>query len=113
MSSLAFFLMVLHISAYSIRCLSSPFSTISRWLVSRARVVDDILNFSGLLTVLATLDALCWIMVVIVSLIVSMSCSSYSVSNSFLNSIFFDPIGVASTLGGLMIVYFILALGPA
>ena len=58
MSSLAFFLMVLHISVYSIRCLSSPFSTISRRFVIRARVGDDILDFSGLLIVLATFDVL-------------------------------------------------------
>ena len=37
-SSLAFFLMVLYISAYFIRCLSSPFSTISRYFVIRACV---------------------------------------------------------------------------
>ena len=48
MSSLAFFLMVLHISAYSIRCLSSQCSTISRRFVIRAHVGDGILDFSGL-----------------------------------------------------------------
>ena len=53
MSSLAFFLMVLHISAYSIRCLLSLFSAISRRFVTSARVGDDILDFSGLLIVLA------------------------------------------------------------
>ena len=58
MSSLTFFLMVLHISAFSIRCLSSPFSTISCRFVIRVRVGDDILDFSGLLIALATLDAL-------------------------------------------------------
>ena len=47
--------MVLHISAYSIRCLSSPFSTISRRFVIRACVGDDILDFSDLLIALATL----------------------------------------------------------
>ena len=54
---------------------------------------------------LATRDALSWIMYVTVSLIVSMSSSFCSVTNRFLNSswnsIFFDPICVASTLGGL------------
>ena len=52
MSSLAFLLMVLHISAYSIRCLSSPFPAISRRFVIRARVGDDILDFSGFLVAL-------------------------------------------------------------
>ena len=66
MSSLAFYLMVLHISAYSVRCLSSPFSTISRRFVIRTCVGDDILDFSGLLIALATLDTLCWIMSVVV-----------------------------------------------
>ena len=96
MSCFAFFLMVLHISAYSIRCLLSPFPAISR-------IGDDILDLCGLLIALATLDAFCWIMSVMVSLMVSMSSSSCSVSNRFLNSswnsIFFDPIRVASILG--------------
>ena len=82
MSSLAFFLMVFHISAYSIRCLSSPCFTISRRFFIRARVGDDILDFSGL----ATLDALCWIMSVAVALKLSMSSSYCSVSNRSLNS---------------------------
>ena len=75
MSSLVFFLMVLHISAYSIRCLSLPFSTISRRFVIRARVGDDILTFSGLVITLATLNAICWIMSGMVSMS-SSSCSS-------------------------------------
>ena len=108
--------MVLHISAYSSRCLSSPSSIISRPFVIRARVGDDILDFSGLLIALAT-DALCWIMSVMVSLIVSMSSSSIRVSNRFLNlswnSIFFDPVCVASTLGGLMVInVFLSSLRP-
>ena len=94
MSSLVFILMVLHVSAYSIHCFSSPFSTISRCFVNRARVGDDMLDFSGLLIALATLDALCWIMSVMVSLIMSMSSSPCRISNRFLNlswnSIFFD-----------------------
>ena len=49
MSSLAFFLMVLHISAYSIHCLSSPVSTISHRFIIRTHVGYDILDFSGLL----------------------------------------------------------------
>ena len=106
MSYLAFILMVLHISACSIRCLLSPFSAISRRFVIRAG--DDVLDLCCLLVALATLDALCWIMYVIVSLMVSMSSSYCSVSNTFLNSswnsIFFDPIRVASTLGGLMVI---------
>ena len=102
MSYLAFFL-VLHISAYSIRCLLSPFPAISRCFVIRARVGDDILDLCGLLIALATFDALCWIMSVMVLLMVSISSSSCSVANRFLNSswnsIFFDPISIASTLG--------------
>ena len=108
MSSLAFFLMVLHISAYSIRCLSLPFPTISCHFIIRACVWYDILNFSSLLIALATLDVLCWIMSVMVLLMVSMLSSSCSVPNQFLNSrwnwIFFDPICVASTLSGLLII---------
>ena len=73
-ASLVFDLMVLHISAYSISCLSLPFSNISLRFIMRARVDDDILAFSGLVITLATLDALCWIM----SGIVSMSSSSCS-----------------------------------
>ena len=103
MSSLAFFLIVLQLSAYSIRCLSSPFSTISRRFVIRAHVGDDILDLCGLLIALATLDALCWVMSMMVSLMGSMSSSSCSASNRFLNSswnsIFFDPIWLASSLG--------------
>ena len=57
MSFIAFF-MVLHISAYRIRCLLSLFSAISCRLVIRACVGDDILDLCGLLTVLATLDFL-------------------------------------------------------
>ena len=106
---LAFFLMVLHISAYSIHCLLSPFPAISRHFFIRTRVCDDILDFCGLLIALAILGALLWIMSVMVSPMVSMS-SSCSVSNRFLNSswnsIFFDPIRVASTLGGLSIIIF-------
>ena len=102
--------MVLHISAYPIRCLSSPFFTTSRRFGIRARVGDDILDFSDLLIALATLDALCWIMCVMVSLMVSLSSNSCSDTNRFLNlswnSIFFDPICVASTLGALLIISF-------
>ena len=76
MSSVPFLLMVLHISAYSIRCLSRRF-------VIRTRFGDDNLDLSGLLIALATIDALCWIMYVMVSLMVSMSSSSCSVSNRF------------------------------
>ena len=61
MSSLAFFYMVLHISAHSIPCLSSVFPNISRRFFIRARVGDDILDVSGLFIALATLDAFCWI----------------------------------------------------
>ena len=105
MSSIAFILMVLHISAYSILCLSLPFFAISRRFVIRARVGDGILGFCCLLIDIVTLDALCWIMSEMVCLMVSMSFSSCRVSNRFLNSswnsIFVDPIRVASSLGGL------------
>ena len=108
MYSLAFFVIVLHISAYSIRCLLSSFPATSRHFFIRARVGDDILDFCGLLIALAILDALCWIKSVMVSLMVSLSSSSCSVSNRFLNlswnSIFFGPIRVASTLGGLLVI---------
>ena len=97
-------------SVYSIHCLSPPFSTISRRFIIRARVGEDILNFSGLLIALVTLDALCWIMYVMVALMVSMSSSSCIVLNRFLNSswnsIFINPIRVASTLGGLLVISF-------
>ena len=105
--SLAFFFTVLHISAYSILCLLSPYFTIPRLFDFRARVGDGILDLCGLIIALATVDALCWIMSVMVSLILSISCSSCGDSNRFLNSswnsILFDPIRVASTLGGLLV----------
>ena len=98
MSSVAFFVMVLHISAYSIRCLLSPIPAIFRRFFIRARVDVDILDLRVLLISLATLDALCGVMSVMVSLMESMSSSSCSASNRFLNSswnsIFFDPIRV-------------------
>ena len=100
MSSLA------HISMFSIRCLSSPFSTISRRFALWARVGDDIVDFSGLLIVFATLDALCRTMSVMVSLMVSMSSSFCSISSW--NSAFVVPICVAYTLDGFLVIYFIL-----
>ena len=110
MSSLAFVLIVLHISAYSIRCLLSPFSAISHHFGIKACVDDDILDFCGLFIALATLDALCWIVSVMVSLMGSMLSSSCSVSNQVLNSswnsICFVPIRVASTRGGLLVINF-------
>ena len=67
-----------------------------------AQVGDDILDSSGLLIALVTLDALCWIMYVMFLLMVSMSSSSFCDSNRFLNSswnsIFFDSICEASIL---------------
>ena len=108
MSPLAFCFMFLHISAYSIRCLLSPFSAISRRFVIRARVGDDILDLCGLIIALATHDALCRIMSVMILLMVSISSSSSSVSNRFLNSSwnsnFFNPIRVVSTLCSLLII---------
>ena len=83
MSSHAFFWIVLHISAYSIRCLSSPFSAISHRFAIRARLGDANLDFFGLLIALATRDALCWIMYVMVSLMVSISSSSSSSKRAF------------------------------
>ena len=53
MSYLTFVLVVLHISVYSIRCLSSPFSTNSLGFVIMASISDDILEFSSLLIALA------------------------------------------------------------
>ena len=101
MSSLGFFLMVLHISAFSVHCLSSTFSTISHRFVIMACVDDDLLDFSGLLIALATLDAHCSIVSVMVSLMVPMSSSTYVVSIWFLNSswnpMLIDHICVAST----------------
>ena len=46
---------------YCIRSLFSPFFTISRRFVIRARVGDYLLDLCDLLIALATLDALCWI----------------------------------------------------
>ena len=76
----------MHISGYSIQCLLSPFPAISRRFFISARVGDDIHDLCALLIVLATLDALCLIMYVMVSLMVSMSCRSCSVWNRLLNS---------------------------
>ena len=99
--------MVLHISAYSIRCLSSPFCTVFRRDVIRARVNDEILDLSGLLIALVSLHAFYWIVSVMVLLMVSMSFSS-CVLNQFLNSswnsIFFDSIWAASILGLLLVI---------
>ena len=97
------FCLVLHISAYSIRCLLPQCPAIFRRFIIRSYAGDDILDVCGLLIALATFDVLCWIM----SVMVSMSSSSCRVSNRFLNSswnsIFFDPIRVASILGGLLV----------
>ena len=67
-------MMVLHMSAYSVRCLLSLFPAIFHRFVFRARVGDDILDLCGLLIA----DRLL---------------------NSSWNSIFLDPTRVASTLG--------------
>ena len=58
---------------------SSPYFTTSRRFDIRARVGDDIVDFSGFLVVFATLDALCWIKSGMVSLKVSISSSSCSI----------------------------------
>ena len=111
MSSIAFFLMVLHISAYSILCSLSLFSAISRRVVIRARVGDDILDLCCLLIAFVTLDMLCWIMAEMASLMVSMPSNSCTVSNPFLNSswnsIFFDHIRMTSTLSALFVIIFV------
>ena len=60
-------------SAYSNRGLSSPLSDTSRRFVTRAHVGDDILDMCGLLVALCTLQALCSIIHVMFSLMVSMS----------------------------------------
>ena len=98
MSSLVFILMVLHISAYSIRCLSSLFSTIPRRFVIKTRVGDDILDCCGLLIAFANLEAPSWIMYVKDSLIVSMSFRSrmsFTILveiQSFSSYFFFSPL---------------------
>ena len=99
LSSLAFILMVLHISAYFIRCLSSSFPTIYRRFVIGDRVGDDILDFRGLSIALATLDELWWIMSVMVSLM-----ESNRFLNSSWNSTFFRRFCAASTFGGLLVI---------
>ena len=108
MSSIAVFLMVLHISGYSIIYSLSLFPAISRRFVIRARVDDNILDFCCLLIAFDMLDALCWIMAVMASFTVSMSSNFCTVLNRFLNSswnsIFFDPIRVASTLSNLFVI---------
>ena len=71
MSSVALFFMVLHISAYSVLCFPSPFSTVSRRFVIRAHIGDDLLHFSDVLISSASVDALCWIIYVMVSFMVS------------------------------------------
>ena len=68
MFSLAFFFMVLHISAYSTSCLSSAVFIISYRFIIRALVDHEYLDFNGLLIAIATLFALCWIMSVMLSL---------------------------------------------
>ncbi|KAK2173822.1 hypothetical protein NP493_848g03070 [Ridgeia piscesae] len=102
MSSLAFFFMVLHITLFGVyrRCFP-PFLVVS----------------SSELVTLSLMCEACWFpqpllarfICVMVSLMVSMSSSSCSVSNPFLNSswnsIFFYPICAAFTLGGLFVVH--------
>ena len=61
LSSFAFFLMVLYISADALRCLTSPFPTCSPLFVIRVSVGDGIIDLSSLLIALATLVTLCWI----------------------------------------------------
>ena len=56
---------------YSLFIKLAPFPAITRRFVIRDLVVDDILYLCGLLIALATLDVLCWIMSVMVSLVVS------------------------------------------
>ena len=100
----AFVLIFLNISAYSVRCLLWPFSTITRDLVNRARVGDNILHFSVLVVALATFVARCWVMSVMLLLMVSMSSISCSVSNHrFLNSNFSYLILCGIYLGGLLL----------
>ena len=83
-------------------------SSMYRRFVIRTRVSDNILDLYGLLIALATLDALYLIMSVMVSLVVLMSSTSCSAStrlvNSSCNSIFFDPVRVISTVGGLVAI---------
>ena len=96
------------ILAIYLQASSFLFSTISHRFIIKTYVSDDILDFSGLLNALATLNVLCWIKSVMVSHMMLMSDTSCSVSSQFLNSswnsIFFDPIRVTSTLGGLLVI---------
>ena len=105
MSSLAFFFVVLHIYAYFIRCLSSPFSIFTRRFAIRDRAWWRFAEFHWLLIVLYSLDTFRCIMPMVVSLMLSMSSSYWSVWNRLIisswNSIFFGSICAASTLGGL------------
>ena len=59
MSSFAFLLIILHISACCIRCLLSPFSTFSCRFVIKTSIGDNILDFSGFSIALSTLIILC------------------------------------------------------
>ena len=93
-SSLVFSLMVLHISAYPNRCLSSHFPTISHRFVIRARVGDNILDLSGSVIAVVTVDSLCWIKSGMFSLMGSMSSSSCS----HLIISFPLPVGIRSSL---------------
>ena len=95
----AFLLLVLHISAFTVRCVSSPFPT----------VPDDMLNFSGFSVALVTLVVHWWIMPVMPSLMVLMSFSYSSISVPFCNSSsnsIIDPICVVYILDGLLVTSF-------
>ena len=65
--------------AHSINSLPLLFPAISCPFIIKARVVDNIFDICGLLRALATLNMLCWIMSVMISLMVSMLSSSCSV----------------------------------
>ena len=73
----AFLLLVLHISAFTVRCVSSPFPT----------VADDMLHFSGFSVALVTLVVHCWIKPVMPLHMVLMSFSCCSISVPFLNQV--------------------------
>ena len=90
----AFLLLVLHISAFTVRCVSSPFPT----------VADDMLHFNCFSVVLVTLVVHWWIIPLTPLLVVLMSFSSCSISVPFCKSNSnsnFDPVRVVYILDGL------------
>ena len=99
----AFLLLVLHISAFTVRCVSSPFPT----------VADNMLNFNGFSVALVTIFVHWWIMPVMPSLVVFMSFSSCSISVPFCKSSSnsnYDPVRVVYIVDGLLVITFFCCL---